>query len=339
MFYGSDNGNNEIALFFTKAYAIHLLNNWPTYQGLAALNGALQIVVKDPVEGVTVENPPPPNVTTTEVPQAIIGWEADEAPPMPEPLRQLKQLAEEQVNNPDLNCLLTGGEPIKPLSYVSKVTLNHLKPQKMYTAIVNNVFEGQVAEVHNFVFQTSRYQNFSAQVNSYLLKDEQGHEKPAVFSLNLPADASALTTAYHIAANIADTASEGLATQYNDLFARATEGVLGMQPLPPAVTTEFNLFKNSGGNIVGLLIRNPEPFNDPKMPLAEAQGTIVVMNGSTIDANYRVLFSQDYSQALVMTSNQLITATQLTIQFQYKKWNGNAYEVVDTIQVADLIIQ
>ncbi|EAY24166.1 hypothetical protein [Microscilla marina] len=340
LFYSSENGHNTIALFFTQAYTAHLMNEWPAYQGLASLQGRLQIVVKDPTEGLSVENPPPPHITTTEIPQAVVSWEVDNAPPMPTHLQQLNNFVQAQANNPDLQCLLVGGELIKPLSYVTKVTLTHLKPQKMYTAIVNNVFEGATAEVHNFVFQTSRYAHFAEQVNSHRLQDDQGNAQNAVFTVPLTLDAAAINTAYHIVANISDPASAALATQWNDLFARAIEGALGMPPMAPALTTEFHPIKDTNsGQVVALLIRNPEPLNDPKMPLAEAQPTIAVMQGSQVATDYRVLLSQDYAQALIMHSSKAITASSLVVRFQYKKWNGNDYEVVETIQTNQLIIQ
>ncbi|OJJ15925.1 hypothetical protein BKI52_37025 [marine bacterium AO1-C] len=341
LFYSTEPGingssNNEIALFFSKAYAIHMLANWPDYQGLVALESKMQIVVKDPIEDISVENPPPPNVTNTEIPQSVISWESDDAPLMPEHLKQLNNF----INTPDLHCLTTGGEPIKPLSYVTKVALNHLKPQKMYTAIVNNVFEGQTIELHNFVFQTSRYANFTEQVNSYALQDEQGNQKPAIFNIDLSLDASSINSAYSIVSGNLDSDSIVLENQFNDLFTRVTEGWWKMNPLAPALTTEFNFIKDTNsGNVVALLIRNPEPFNDPKIPLNEIQGAITVMNGDSIDNNYHVLFAQDYSQALVMHNSQTIMTNTLTIQFQYKKWNGNAYQVFDTVQVDNLTIQ
>ncbi|WP_299457978.1 hypothetical protein [uncultured Microscilla sp.] len=340
LFYSSENGHNTIALFFTQTYTTHLMNEWPAYQGLASLQGKLQIVVKDPIEGLSVENPPPPHVTTTEIPQAVVSWEVDDAPPMPTHLQQLNNFVQAQTHHPDLQCLLVGGELIKPLSYVTKVTLTHLKPQKMYTAIVNNVFEGATVEVHNFVFQTSRYAHFAEQVNSYRLQDNQGNAQNAVFTVPLTLDTAAINTAYHIVNNVSDPASEALATQWNDLFARAIEGALGMPPLAPALTTEFHPIKDTNsGQVVALLIRNPEPLNDPKMPRAEALPTIAVMNGASVDTHYKVLLSQDYAQALIMHSSKAISASNLVVRFQYKKWNGNDYEVVETIQTNQLIIQ
>jgi len=345
LFYSTEPGSNgsshnEIALFFTKAYAIHLMNQWPAYQGLSALEGKLQIVVKDPIEDIAAENPPAPDVINTKIPQATIAWESDDAPPMPEYLKQLNNFVQEQENNPDLNCLLTGGEPIKPLHYLTKVTLNHLKPQKMYTAIVNNIFGNQTLEVHNFVFQTSRYAHFAEQVNSYLLQDEQGNQQPAVFTVELPLEAGAISSAYSIVRGNPDAASLALESQFNDWFARVTEGWWKMMPLAPALTTEFNWIKDThSGQVVALLIRNPEPFNDPKIPLDEIEGTIAVMNGSQVDSSYQVLFSPDYSQAIVMPDSQVIGANPLTIRFQYKKWNGNTYQIFDTVTVNDLPVQ
>ena len=99
-----------------------------------------------------------------------------------------------------------------------------------------------------------------------------------------------------------------------------------------------------------MLIRNPEPFNDPKIPLEiirgidnsqaiEEQGTIAVeLNESQRDLAYTVLYSKDYSQALIMHSSKKLTTDSLDIRFQYKLWDGNKYDIVDPPVTVNLIL-
>ena len=340
LFYSSEDGNNEIRLFFSKPYTYHMLSDWPAYNGLPALEGEMKIVVKDPIEDVTIQNPPPPDVITDEIPQTVESWTEDNEALMPEHLRFWNNFVEAQASNPDVSCLITGGELIRPKSYIRTIRLNHLKPNKLYTAIVNNTFEGITTEIHNFVFRTSRYKDFTEQVNSYLLLDEGGNSKEAIFTVSEPLTAQEITTSYNIVAGTSDSNSDNLAGQYPDLFDRVIEGVLGIKPVDPAMSTEFNLITDeNSGNVIALLIRNPEPFNDPKMPLSEVSGTISVLNGNgNPDSAYKVLFSNDYSQALIMHQSKEITTTGLDLRFQYKKWNGDAYVIADTITIENISI-
>jgi len=65
----------RILLFFNRRYVYHFFGNWPAYNGLPAITGSeMQIVIKDPSEDISMLNPPPPLVTNTQIPQAIVAW-------------------------------------------------------------------------------------------------------------------------------------------------------------------------------------------------------------------------------------------------------------------------
>ena len=142
----------------------------------------------------------------------------------------------------------------------------------------------------------------------------------AIFNTPLSLNTQAINDAYTIVTSTAST-NDSQETEFVDYLDRVLEGIFRMIPLDPPVTTEFNLIKNENtGDVVALLIRNPEPFNDPKIPLdiikgeegsqdEDKQGTIAVMvNATNRDTNYKVLYSKDYSQALIMHSSKKITA-------------------------------
>ena len=104
------------------------------------------------------------------------------------------------------------------------------------------------------------------------------------------------------------------------------EGVMKLTPLDAAISTEFNIVRNSTTNaVVAVWIRNPEPFNDPKLPDDVLPRSLRVMDGLNPDLNYEVLFSKDRSQAFVMHPAKVIPVTQMKIRFSYIEWDGSDY--------------
>lgn len=281
-------------------------------------------------------------------------WNVDNDPRIPMHLQLLNNMIDHiNANSDAIECELTLGDPIVPNSYAYTVTLTNLKPRKLYTALLYNAFDKnsngslqdtESEEVHQFVFQTSRYQNFEAQVKSYWLRelDNDGailNERQAVFEIPLSLSTAEINTAYNIVAGVSDASSNALELQYYHLFDRATEGVLGFNPVDPPENTEFNVLKDDNtGKVIGILIRNPEPFNIPKIPLEEIEGSIAVVFASSGNINnaYKVLYSKDYSQALIMHTSKEITDDTLNLRFQYKTWNGTSYEVSDTVVIENI---
>ncbi len=124
--------------------------------------------------------------------------------------------------------------------------------------------------------------------------------------------------------------SDGLIVSYQHAYDRIVEGILGFTPLDEAISTEFNLVKdsNDGDRIIAIIIRNPEPFNNPKLPLDELANTIQVLDSAgNHDTDYETLFSKDYSQAIIMRSALSISGGQFDFKFLYKIWNGSSYIV------------
>lgn len=203
----------------------------------------------------------------------------------------------------------------------------------MYTAIITNAFNGVRKRVHDFVFQTSRYSSFEEQVNSYMLDQEENVK--AMYSINLDLSDTTITKAYDTLTTTNAT-NDDQEVEFLDYLDRILEGIFKLPPLNPPTTTEFNIIKNENTNdVVAILIRNPEPFNDPKTPLEEIRDTIEVVSVSVGKANdtYSVLYSKDYSQALIMHTSKKITADSLVIRFKYKLWNGSEYVIKDKISI------
>jgi len=351
LFYGHQ--QCRIDLFFNKPLTQHMLNNWHPYLGLPELDGALHIAIKDPISDVVIPYPLPADYNEETVPtidESIPVWNADNHPQLPAHIQVINNM----IENGEITCNIELGDPIVPESSYYMVTLTNLKPQKLYTALFYNAFEVSNANivsepVHSFVFQTSRYPDFRTQVESYLLADDEGATTQAVFDIPLNLDTASINAAYTLVEAGVGPVSDPWETQYLHLFDRATEGVLGMTPPDPPGTTEFNKIINSNtGEVVALLVRNPEPFNDPKIPLNIIDGSAlpslnptiaVTFTNGNINGSYKVLYSKDYSQALIMHTSKKITTSTLNIRFGYLRWEqGNDYVEADSVLVGDLVI-
>ena len=367
-----DDETTEISLYFTSRYAFKHLEGWEAVMDgstvkFPELGGTMKIIIKDPVEDVQIVNPPRLDTTVeniedsqVNIPQTIEQWVEDDNPIIPPVLQQWINML-----NAD-NCLGIV-EIIKPKSYFRKVTPKRLKPQKLYTAQVLNFYWGTntvdisnltdamkadfAREVHKFVFQTSRYRDFEEQVQSCLIEYEEPIGTPqvrqAVYGLEKALDAANIQAGLDTIKGIANTLSDAITQQFLDPFDRLVEGLFGFSPMEDAVTTEFNKIIDSNTNkVVAILVRNPEPFNHPKIPLEDVQrngtdaGIIeVLMNDlASIDTGYHVLYSKDYAQALIMNDAKWIQAAELHFQFLYKTWNGTEYVISDTQKTTNILI-
>jgi len=191
--------------------------------------------------------------------------------------------------------------------------------------------------VHRYVCQTSRYPDFAAQVNSYQLDDGKGNRREAIFRVEAPLTADDINLMYDVVTGNMSPPNEALAGIWADAFDRLVEGVMKLPPLDAAISTEFNIVRNSATDaVVGIWIRNPEPFNDPKLPDDVLPRSLRVMFGLNPDFNYKALFSKDRSQAFVMHPYKVIPVTQMQFRFAYIQWNGFNY-VEQTVVISGVI--
>lgn len=311
----------ELLLFYLKNYVYEFYRNWDEYQN----NEEVQI------ELVTTIADPAPDTTLPPAEPVVVSWQADNLPGFVQDAVILDNMIEN--GNP---CVDTS--PISPMGVHSVVSIDRLEPLKLYTAIFKARYkpisqsEYAEEEVHRYVFQTSRYESFEEQVNSYVLeRDEEDPliiTKTARFEVPVLIDSIQLTTAQAIVNSTLDVNSP-LRQEYAYDYDKLISGIFKLGALHPAVTTEFNLIKNVAGTLLGVLIRNPEPFNDPKIP----DSTI----GQTIQANYgsysldKKVFSKDRRNVFITNGNMNVTAGIYDFDFSYLQWSGAQYDVKDSV--------
>lgn len=360
LFYGHN--QCKINIFYTTPYIFNMFKEWKPYQGAPKLLGAINIAIKDPITDVIIPYPLPSNWTQNEtVPTPDANgntWVDDNDPNLPVNIQILNNYIQQvNANNSSIHCSIDLGDPIKPLAYSYAVTLTNLKPEKLYTAIMYNAFDEdenglyeaqkdsndkivyeENQKVHDFVFQTSRYADFKEQVESFMLKeyDDQNllvDEKDAVYNVKVIVKPQQINDMYLQVSNTgSNTLLDEMSDIYSDPFDRVIEGIMGIQPLDVAKTTEFVKVTDQTGNIIALIIRNPEPFNDPKIPTDELKNTLKVLSLSGQEnPEFKALFSKDASQILIMHEDKKIENKELSFKFRYKTWNGATYQVMQEV--------
>ncbi len=334
-FYGNE--QCEVSLFFTNPYVYHMLKSWNKYGTRPEIKGALNLIIKDPLNDELIPYPLPAAVTKyPKAEESAMPWLPDNDPRVPLGVQLVNNFIKAIQADPYvIKCDYVKPELIKPKSYGYTVKLTDLKPSKLYTVLVNNYFDdnqNKIEEksenvlVHQFGFQTSRYRNFAEQVQSYVIeeKDELGaviNSRKALFDVKLNLVPDQIQALSDVVAGLSNELSDAIALKYQHLFDRAIEGILKLSPLDPAQSTEVNRIINTNtGDVVALLVRNPEPFNIPKIPLGEIQNTVSVVDDVI---NYKVLHSKDYSQVLIMNKSKKISDKNLNIKFEYRMWNNN----------------
>ncbi len=322
----------KLLLFYLQAYVYEMLHSWGDIAGSDGTDIRFFVDIKDPA----------PDPASGAIPPTVSTWELS-------PLPIISQ--DVQV----INTMITYGSPcavvsiIDPLWVNSEFDLPDLKPLKLYTAIfqislkMNNAPANAAVtrELLRYGFQTSRYANFEEQVNSYKLKTDSSNVvlKAALFTIKTDADTATENIALQALQNTL-AADDALLQKFADPFNRLLDGIFKIPAQHPAVTTEFNVVKNAAtGRIYGILVRNPEPFNDPKIPLADLTDTLTMSVNGTAPALYKAIWSKDRSQAFVTNTNNAMNiapGASIVFTFRYKQFNGQLYVPVTTVSTVSL---
>jgi len=346
LFYGHN--QCKIDLFFEKAYMQHMLGTWPPYNDAKSIRIEMPIIIKDPVSEVIVPYPLPIGWEEEDVPGTTLDqWDVDTNPNLPLSIQTYINLWNNAADMPpDMTCKFKLGKIETPPSVMKTVTLTDLKPEKLYTAqiysayyadgngeINDHVVNGKIVYsekqiIHEFGFITSRYKDFREQVMSYNLNDTDDGKtlstKQAVYNLPLDLSYTQILNLYALVSNNPNADTVALREKYMDEFDRAIEGVLKMTPLNPPTNTDFiKIIDSNTNDLIAIIVRNPEPFNDPKIPKEEMGDALVVADGKGSSSRFKVLWSKDYAQAIIMHYTlKFPLGKNIKLQFSYKTWDG-----------------
>ncbi len=351
----------KLSLLYLYNYVYEFYNNWVDYEHVVdgepipiIAHSKLDVIIKDPIEIETVDDS-----TTTSFRGNNISHDnaATNDPSLPpaniNSINQDVILLNNMLSNSSTPCI-TSYSQLSPIDIASEKTIT-LKPLKLYTAQFISRYNPRINDeyrdddwssvVHSYVFQTSRYANFEEQVKSYILKEDSNNVilKSAVFSID--AKPVGATPALHLdmaeyvlTADLANT-DASLIEQYADQFDRLITGVLHIS-LPASTTTEFNLVINPLTDvIIGIIIQNPEPFNNPKLPKAdptissiEEFETLELMQHNGTDwgnaSDFFVIHSKDKSKMFITKrdfSFSISATALLKFTFKYKLYDGTTY--------------
>jgi hypothetical protein len=194
-------------------------------------------------------------------------------------------------------------------------------------------------ELWHYAFQTARYANLGEQVDSYKLKVAADGTvlQRAVFDAGKAFSAPELAAATSVLDGTMP-ADDPLWQNFAEPLNRLLEGALKLEAMHPPGGTEFNVIRDTAtSRILGVLVKNPEPFNDPKIPESEIRDSIRLSVNGGDPGLYKAVYSKDLSQAFLTNkdnSMSLPPGATCTFTFDYKQWDGAKYENDDTAQVS-----
>lgn len=329
----------KLLLFFVVDYMYTMYGNFAAYDQEPAIENYLNVYILDPATGGSID-----------ISKVKNSFQLNGDPVIPADIQTMIRLLQSQ--NP---CLSIQVKPPKGVHHETELAM--LEPLKMYTAVFKSKYKSEEAEVLRYNFQTSRYKTFADHVNSYQLidKDDVKITKDAVFDIKLASEITLPEFAdldFTHATQIVNNTMAGdhlLIRDFMHPYDRLIDGVFKLQSMPPAVTTEFNIIRDfttnniSSDYIMGILIRSPEPFNDPKIPINKLMETIkVIQNNGSIDASFdKVIFSKDLRNAFVTRSDMHILNRTIKFRFKQLQYQANVNGKNDyvTVSQVDALIQ
>ncbi len=321
---------SQLQIFYRKEYMNSMYGLWNAYEDLPEVRAGVQIVIRDTAR----EADPAWDIKIDPI------WRKDEKPPQPRDYEIFRYMVK---NSGD--CLQFDPVPElakRPPARKTVIPLGvDLQPRKLYTAIFNALLaEGAQEhaygrEVHKYVFQTSRYPDFETHIGSYNLGEGE-EAKKAIHTITV--DAADADMAKGIIDGVAPGGTgqadryKALNVQYADLLDRIVDGALWLGTLEAPATTEFIIVTTGSGaqaRILGVLLRSPEPFNDPKLPVDQLK---LGLQATGFGSGALIYFSKDAARVFVTNSAlDLLSGQgtqQLGFQFQYRLFDGADYTAV-----------
>ncbi|WP_293787273.1 hypothetical protein [uncultured Pedobacter sp.] len=320
----------KVSLLFVKPYLNAMFANWDGYLGLPTVKSTLQLQLLDPYGAILS-----PELIWEQLPdEEITNNNFMKLPPDQQILYFMNKAALEDSCN-------VNPVSIKKRKKQGIYHFPNLVPNRLYTALFTAVYQpqGEVeqrAEIHRFNFKTSRFNTFAEQAGSYVLDGTAGAEKYAVYPVNVSFTRAEIDGKIK---NLMDNDPENDAPEvmkYAARYDRLVYGGLGIQNLEPIDHTVIQLIVNidpvsATKRLLGIMVRNPEPFNNPKLPQALLNNTIGLSltpagQATLAPMSFTYVHAKDTSAVFISNTALDIPIGDLQLHFKYKIFNGNDYE-------------
>lgn len=321
----------QIRMFFTRPYINAMYSNWASYQGMPEVKSSLQLQLIDPY-GAAVS----PELLWEQMPDKTIDFNnLSSLSPDQQILFLMNQAAAADACN-------ANPVTIKKRTKRGAYHLPDLLPNKLYTALFNAIYQpdGEVeqkTEVHKFSFKTSLFASFEEQAGSFILDDSAETPQYAVYPLTVAFTAAEINEELKVLIDDNPDNDPTAVLRYAVKYDRMVYGGLALNNLETVTGTVITLIINvnpedaADKKILGILIRNPEPFNDPKLPadlLADTVKLSLTPVGGTVIGPEAFIYihARDTSAVFITNAAMEIPAGQMQLDFRYKLFNGNDYQ-------------
>ncbi|MDB5150315.1 MAG: hypothetical protein JWQ57_4335 [Mucilaginibacter sp.] len=327
--------NPQVKLFFTAPYVNAMYSNWAAYQGMAAVNSSLDLSLIDP-SGTELT----PTLLWDPIKQSVIDGSNLDSLPEDQRILYMFYLAAARDS-----CY----RDVSPDNPAFQMTRNlqqghfqfpNLAPRQLYNAVFRATYqptgEDQTkVEVHKFGFITSRYMNFTEQASSFILDQTAMPKVYAAYPKGVILSDDVINNRIIKLIDDQDNNDPDDVLRYATKFDRLIFGGLDVKDWEQIDHSVITVFVNTNPatgvkSILGILIRNPEPFNDPKLPALQLQDTVTLSlrnaAGAVVDTGQMVYIHSADTSAVFMTNTMLkLPAVNMMLRFKQKIFDGNNY--------------
>ncbi|MDN3548771.1 hypothetical protein [Mucilaginibacter aquaedulcis] len=323
--------NPEISLFFLKPYINAMYANWDTYNGLPAIQSSLEVQLLD-LSGKVLS----PQLVWTQLPDVVIDKNNYKILPLDQQILFLmgEAASEDQCNPRPLD--------LKRRTKQGLYQFPDLEPNKVYTAVFNAIYQpsGQTQqknEVHRFSLKSSRFASFQSQASSFILSPTDGPGQFALYTHDVSLGTDTIINVLFPLLDDDTSNDPALVMSYAVKFDRLVFGGLQLKNLSAAENSTITLIRNinptdaNEKRLLGILITNPEPFNDPKLPaelLADTLKLTLKRTDGTIISSDQFIYvhSRDTSSVFITNKGMDLPSGDIQLSFRYKIFNGNDYQ-------------
>ncbi|WDF81189.1 hypothetical protein PQ469_14350 [Mucilaginibacter sp. KACC 22773] len=316
----------QVKLFFTQPYINAMFANWEVYQGMPKVEIELKLYLIDPA-GHALS----PNLVSAPVQETPITLENYKILPEDQQVLYLLNAIAE------LESCHRMPSPVTRRLQQEQYKFDDLQPGQLYNALFKASLNAVESEVHKFAFITSRFHTFQEQAGSFILDAAATPPAYACYSLGLIFSDAEIEQRLKKLINDDATDDPDDVLRYATKFDRLIFGGLDIKTWEPVEHSVITVFVNTNPangvrRILGILVRNPEPFNDPRLPPELLQDSIglELTTGGTVTAasGFIYVHAGDTSAVFITNAGMDIAAGEMKLSFRQKIFNGSDYSTL-----------